>query len=208
MSGDRIVAKFPRATLLTVAILTAVVVIGEVIAGGWVLRDLDGLSARSAGLASAQGAIAYYDEALTMSARLAVSTGDVKWADRYDTFLQPMDDAIRSAGGLAPQDLNDKLQKETGEANMRLVEMETQALDLVRKGQAAQAAALLYSDVYEANKRILASGSDSFNSALNAMLDGERAAIGRRIIAGSVAAALALIGLVFAWLKVYRTLGR
>jgi PAS domain-containing protein len=208
MSGDKVVAKFPRATLLAVVLLTAVVVIGEIIAGAWVLRDLDGLSDRSAGLASAQGAIAYYDEALTMSARLAASTGDVKWADRYDTFLQPMDDAIRNAGSLAPQDLNDKLQRETGEANTRLVEMETQALDLVRKGQAAQAAALLYSDAYEANKKILASGSDSFNAALNAMLDSERAAIGQRIMAGGVAAILALSGLIFAWFKVYRTLGR
>jgi PAS domain-containing protein/ABC-type transporter Mla subunit MlaD len=208
MSGDKVVAKFPRATLLAVVLLTAAVVIGEIIAGAWVLRDLDELSDRSAGLATAQGAIAYYDEALTMSARLAASTGDVKWADRYDTFLQPMDDAIRNAGSLAPQDLNDKLQKETGEANTRLVEMETQALDLVRKGQAAQAAALLYSDAYEADKKILAGGSDSFNAALNAMLDGERAAIGQRIIAGGGAAALALIGLIFAWFKVYRTLGR
>ncbi|HEX6092242.1 MAG TPA: hypothetical protein VFZ07_02760, partial [Dongiaceae bacterium] len=90
MSGEKAVAKFPRATLLIVVILTAVVVIGEVLAGGWVLRDLDDLSRRSASLASAQGAIAYYDEALTMSARLAASTGDAKWADRYDTFLQPM----------------------------------------------------------------------------------------------------------------------
>ena len=103
MSGDKAVAKFPRATLLIVVILTAVVVIGEVLAGGWVLRDLDDLSRRSASLASAQGAIAYYDEALTMSARLAASTGDVKWADRYDTFLQPMDDAIKNAGSLAPR---------------------------------------------------------------------------------------------------------
>ncbi|HEY7690025.1 MAG TPA: methyl-accepting chemotaxis protein [Dongiaceae bacterium] len=208
MSGDRIAAKFPRATLLTVAALTAAVVIGEVVAGGWVLRDLDELSARSAGLASAQGAIAYYDEALTMSARLAASTGDVKWADRYDTFLQPMDDAIRNAGSLAPQELNHKLQKETGEANTRLVEMETNALELVRSGQASQAAALLYSDAYESNKKILIQGSDSFNAALNAMLDEERSAIGQRIIAGGVVAMLTLIGLIFAWLRVYRTLGR
>ncbi len=208
MSGEKAVAKFPRATLLTVVILTAVVVIGGVLAGGWVVRDLDDLSRRSASLASAQGAIAYYDEALTMSARLAASTGDVKWADRYDTFLQPMDDAIRNAGNLAPQDLNDKLQKETGEANTRLVELETQALDLVRKGQAAQAAELLYSDKYEANKKILAEGSDSFNAALNAMLAAERSAIGQRIFTGGIAAALALIGLIFAWLKVYRTLAR
>ena len=152
MSGEKAVAKFPRATLLVVVILTAVVVIGEVLAGGWVLRDLDDLSRRSASLASAQGAIAYYDEALTMSARLAASTGDVKWADRYDTFLQPMDDAIKNAGSLAPQNLNDKLQQETGEANTRLVELETQALDLVRKGQAAQAAEILYSDKYEAEQ--------------------------------------------------------
>jgi methyl-accepting chemotaxis protein len=86
--------------------------------------------------------------------------------------------------------------------------METQALDLVRKGQAAQAAALLYSDAYESNKKILAQGSDSFNAALNAMLDGQRAAIGQRIVAGGVAAMLALIGLIFAWFKVYRTLDR
>ncbi|HVR65272.1 MAG TPA: methyl-accepting chemotaxis protein [Verrucomicrobiae bacterium] len=208
MSGDKAVAKFPRATLLVVVILTAVVVIGGVLAGGWVLRDLDDLSRRSASLASAQGAISYYDEALTMSARLAASTGDVKWADRYDTFLQPMDDAIKNAGSLAPQDLNDQLQQETGEANTRLVELETQALDLVRKGQAAQAAEILYSDKYEANKKILADGSDSFNAALNAMLAAERSAIGQRIFTGGIAAALALLGLIFAWLKVYRTLAR
>jgi methyl-accepting chemotaxis protein len=208
MSGDQAAAGFPRATLLTVVLLTTAVVIGEVLAGGWILRDLDDLSRRSASLARAEEAIAYYDEALTMSARLAASTGDVKWADRYDTFLQPMDDAINGAGLLAPQDLNDRLQQETGEANTRLVELETQALELVRKGQAAEAAKLLYSDRYEADKKVLAEGSDRFNAALNALLAAERDQIGRRIVVGGVIAVAALVGLIFAWFKVYRTLGR
>jgi len=58
------------------------------------------------------------------------------------------------------------------------------------------------------NQRVLVVGGG--DSALEAALAiaAERGAIGQRIFIGGLAAALALIGLILAWLKVYRTLAR
>jgi len=208
MLENKVVVQFPRVALLAVAVFTVLAIIGQVAMGIWILRDLENLNRRAVDLASARSAIAYYDEALTMSARLAAATGDAKWADRYDSFLQPMDDAISAAGSLAPTDLNDKLQRETGDANKRLVELETQALELIRKGQAAEAGEFLYSAEYERNKKILSDGTAAFDAALDAIIGSERAAVVEHIAAAAIAAAVLLAGMALGWFSVYRTLVR
>lgn len=44
-----------------------------------------------------RGAILRLDEALTMSARMAVATGDMAWRERYDKFAPMLDKSIADA---------------------------------------------------------------------------------------------------------------
>jgi hypothetical protein len=52
-----------------------------------------------------QGVIVHLDEVLTMSARMAVTTGDLAWERRYRQFEPVLDDAIKNVINLAPNAL-------------------------------------------------------------------------------------------------------
>ena len=49
------------------------------------------------------GEIVHLDEVLTMSARMAASTGSLKWEQRYGIFEPKLDKAIKRAIELAPE---------------------------------------------------------------------------------------------------------
>ena len=49
-----------------------------------------------------RGRIVHLDEILTMSARMAVATGDLKWEQRYRSFEGKLDAAIQDAIALVP----------------------------------------------------------------------------------------------------------
>jgi hypothetical protein len=121
--------------------------------------------------------VPYYDEALTMSARLAVSTGDAQWVDRYNSFVPPLDEVIASIVDLAPA-LAARFLATTDMANQILIGYETEALDIVVAFQntslpAAQrnltrAQELLYSDAYATQKSVLLTGLQVLSSSIAA----------------------------------------
>ena len=112
------------------------------------------------------GTVIYLDEVLTMSARMAATTGDLRWEERYFTFEPVLDAAIKEAMNLAPDAFSGEAAAETESANIKLVEMERRAFDLVREGDFAAAKALLFSEEYETQKRIYARGMTDFTSGL------------------------------------------
>ncbi len=111
---------------------------------GFVLQDLS-------------GQIVYLDEVLTMSARMAASTGNLVWEARYNNFVNPLDSAIKEVITLAPEAYQDNA-NQTDAANIKLVEMETQAFDLIKENKSKQALELLLSDAYQAQKQIYSQG--------------------------------------------------
>ena len=90
--------------------------------------------------------ITYYDEVLTMSARTATATGDLKWEKRYNEFVPKLDKAIFELNKLIPIDIQKKSTKKTSEANNALIAMETEAFELVRAGYLDRAKKLLFSE--------------------------------------------------------------
>jgi|GEM_PF-1112411 len=106
--------------------------------------------------------IVYQDEVLTMSAKLAVSTGEALWLDRYDSSAVALDDALTQTrllgetglfrlGGLAQMD----------RANPGLLDLETQALTLVREGRNREGLALLETNQYLTAKASYSEGMDT-----------------------------------------------
>ena len=93
-----------------------------------------------------------------MSARMCAATGDLSWQKRYDSFTGPLDDAINEVERLAPELKNLQGKSQTNDANQRLVDMETQGFDLVRKGDKVKAWAILTGNEYETQKKIYAEG--------------------------------------------------
>ncbi|WP_089717556.1 hybrid sensor histidine kinase/response regulator [Candidatus Entotheonella palauensis] len=155
-----------------------------------------------------QGVIVHLDEVLTMSARMAASTGDPRWEARYKTFVPKLDAAIKEAIQLAPEAYSGDAAARTDAANVKLVEMETEAFDLVREGHLDLAQSVLLSEAYETQKRIYAQGMNEFAALLKDKVRGLQEAEDRKASL-KIVAAIAVIGFSFAgWWGVLRTMRR
>ena len=110
--------------------------------------------------------LAYYDEALTMSARLAVATGDLAWEERYLDFDKKLSTALGQAKELERVALGAEAIVDVDSANNKLVDMERQAFLLVHQGDLQAASDLLASKSYRDQKDIYRNGIDTINAQL------------------------------------------
>ena len=117
-----------------------------------------------------RGIIIHLDEVLTMSARMAAATGDLRWEKRYRRFEPQLDAAIKEAMRLAPEAYSDEAAAQTDAANIKLVTMEKQAFDLVRQGRVDEARVLLFSDEYDRQKLIYTQGMTRFAAGLSKII--------------------------------------
>jgi len=101
-------------------------------------------------------AIVYFDEVLTMSARMAAFTGKQYWEARYHACVPKLDLALQKTLTLFPG--AQEALKATREANLNLIDLELQALRLASKGQLRQASEILFSPDYEKDKKIYSAG--------------------------------------------------
>ena len=116
------------------------------------------------------GSIIHLDEVLTMSARMAAATGDLRWEKRYRSFEPKLDAAIKEAMILAPEAYRGEAAARTDAANSKLVTMENQAFDLVRQGRADEAKGILFGDQYETQKRVYTKGVRKFADDLSTII--------------------------------------
>ncbi|HLB03201.1 MAG TPA: diguanylate cyclase, partial [Nitrospiria bacterium] len=107
--------------------------------------------------------IVYLDEVLTMSARMAAVTGDLRWEERYRNLEPQLDATIKQAIALAP--ISKEAVAQTDAANIKLVQMEHLAFSLVRQGRLEEASTVLFSEEYEVQKQVYAKGMDQFGKA-------------------------------------------
>lgn len=150
--------------------------------------------------------IIHLDEVLTMSARMAAATGDLRWEERYRIYEPRLEEAIKQAKNIVSY--NQKAAAQTDAANVKLVDMENTAFALVRQDRLRDATAILVSEKYERQKQIYADGMAQFSAML-------RSQVSRNIAAGSQKAFLASLGIftvlsmvVLSWFGVLRTLQR
>lgn len=151
-----------------------------------------------------RGTIIHLDEVLTMSARMAATTGDRQWEARYRQFEPALDKAIKEMMRLIAGTPAASNAAVTDAANQQLVAMEHDALALAAAGRLEQARAIIFSDDYEKQKARYLDG------LLRAMtwLDGQIEASLRSERAGSILTILvstgALLATLVAWLIVVR----
>lgn len=111
------------------------------------------------------GEVVHLNEVLTMSARMAATTGDRSWQERYEAYDPILKDSLNQAIALAP-DLYQPYAKTIDGANRKLNEMNDQAFDLIQQEMPQKALAVLFSDTYKAQKETYASGMRQWSSAL------------------------------------------
>jgi diguanylate cyclase (GGDEF)-like protein/PAS domain S-box-containing protein len=139
----------------------AISVLGSIF-GGWQVwqthKYLGEMSRKHVDITRSVGRIMLFDEALTMSARMAAATGDINYEKRYDLFDPLLETEIKAVRTQLPQLGIERFVKETDEANRALVKMERQAFALVRHGRKQEALTLLTGDEYMRLKRTYADG--------------------------------------------------
>jgi signal transduction histidine kinase len=151
-----------------------------------------------------RGTIVHLDEVLTMSARMAAATGDPRWEARYRVNEPLLASAIEEAQELAPEEFLGAAAKRTDIANVRLVEMENRAFDLVRRGEREAAKAILGSAKYDEQKREYASGMDQILSRLQGRGKANLARYRSSAYWGIVQVCVALVVILFIWLNAVR----
>jgi twitching motility protein PilJ len=142
----------------------------------------------------------YYDEALTASANMAVSTGDLKWLDRYDSFATKLDATIAELVQSSPQAAADFDQAKG--ATDKLYALEGKTFELLRQGKQAQANAILFGSEYAKQKEIYSQGVDRTLKNLKASVENQLQSYSQKLFGAVVFAAISVPLLVLVWVLI------
>lgn len=145
--------------------------------------------------------IIYLDEVLTMSARMASSTGDLQWENRYRSFEPKLDAVIKQTIAIAPETYASHA-IQTDKANIKLVAMENEAFNLIRQGKSQKALAILSSAEYEQQKRIYSEGMQLTSTALQSRVKSSLEFYGSTLSWSSLFSLLSLLILIVAWITI------
>jgi methyl-accepting chemotaxis protein PixJ len=151
---------------ITVSLLLSVAMTGTSAWNVWrIYQGLQTTVDRQFKLQDLSGKIIHLDEVLTMSARMAASTGSTKWEDRYNQYVPKLDESIKEVLKDIPA-AEQANPEQTDTANKKLVDIETKAFELNRKGKSQAALSLLLGAEYEKQKAIY---TDGINGTLGAV---------------------------------------
>ncbi len=150
--------------------------------------------------------ITYFDEVLTMSARMNAATGNVAWEQRYRQFEPQLDAAIKESIKLAPKAYKNESAQKIDAANKTLVSMEYQSFNLVRNNQKFAAQVLLFSRKYEIQKHIYADGVAQRNHNISLSLQQKITKYRQRMFWAFLISFISLFILIPTWLLVLHLL--
>ena len=155
-----------------------------------------------------RGRIVHLDEVLTMSARMAATTGKLRWEQRYHQFEPALDKAIEEAIILAPEAYKGNTAAMTDIANKALVAMEYRAFSLVRKGHKEEAREILFGDDYEMQKKIYAKGIKEFIKSISITADDELTEQNQRLSLYAIPIFILFPLLLFSWIIIYLSINK
>ncbi len=128
-------------------------------------HDMINSKKRMAEIEEIQGKFFLYDEILTMSARMAVLTGDDSWEQRYRDTEKKLEERITKATEIFPDILAAYITN-TNHINQKLLKFENKAFELTRLGETERALDILSNDEYQSYKEQYTNGIDSLYEIL------------------------------------------
>ena len=150
-----------------------------------------------------KGKIIYFDEVLTMSARMAAATGDLKWEKRYRFFEPQLDAVIKEAVHFVPETLIRQAVNQTDSANIKLVAMENEAFDSIRRGKLEEATDLLRSAEYEQQKRQYTEGMEQLNTEIHNYMNNKLYESRQGFLYAAIFLIIVVFLIVFSWLAIF-----
>jgi twitching motility protein PilJ len=156
-------------------------------------------------LQGVSGQIVHLDEVLTMSARMAASTGDLKWEERYLKYVPDLDKAIQEVISLAPE--YQKNATQTDAANLKLVELEERSFKLVRQGKKVEALNLLLGQEYNTQKAIYSDGINETLENIKQSVDTQVQTYSAQLARSAILAGVSFPILAVSWIVVLSLIG-
>jgi|GEM_PF-1041909 len=157
---------------VTLVVAAVAVMIGLMIVSVWINHTHSNIHrselAHATKYCRMMARIRHLDEVLTMSARMAASTGKTEWSDRYHQYEPELGGLIKKAVTMATSAKGLEASAAIEAANLRLIQMEKASFDLVLNKRREEAMALLNSPEYRQQKDIYANGMDAVMQELNA----------------------------------------
>ncbi|MGZ8848947.1 MAG: ATP-binding protein [Thermoanaerobaculia bacterium] len=166
-------------------------------------RTAESFRNRESRIGALHGIILRLDEVLTMSARMAAATGDLRWEQRYRRYDPQLDAAIAEAKALVPGGSSIAAIAGTDAANVKLVAMENRAFALVRAGHLNEAHAVLSSPAYETQKVLYSTGLDEVLKEQRKRLDGNLAKAKQRATFSLAASGALLLFSIATWIVIF-----
>jgi diguanylate cyclase (GGDEF)-like protein len=145
--------------------------------------------------------VRYFDEVLTMSARLAASSGDSSYVRRYHEAIPKLNDVLEDAFGVVPDSAAETALRSTSSANNTLVRLEERSFRLLAAGDRAGAYALVTSDRYVSLKQKYAAGMEVALGRLTVASKAAQARSHFEQVAALFGAAAAAVLLGLLWLR-------
>lgn len=187
---------------ITASVALSLILFGASTWNAWsVYRNFTTTITKQFKLEDLSGQIVHLDEVLTMSARMAASTEDGTWEERYRHFEPVLTKAIEEVIQTAP-DLYQKDAAQTDAANIKLVELENRAFELVRQGKSKAALALLLGQEYEVQKQIYAQGMQNTLTNIKTKVNTELQDYSQRLLWSVIFAGMSFLILLLSWSSV------
>ncbi len=187
--------------VLTVSWLLSLILLPVV---GWIVWSMYGSYTRIATqefrLQKLVGEIVHLNELLTMSARMATMSGDLKWEEQYREVEPLLDYALVEAALLAGTSYEDSYAARTKSAYTKLIEMEGLAFALVRRGRLEEARKLLFSEEYKRQKEFYSESIGNLASDIQQSIEHQLESIRDRMMFVGVLGFIIVMVLVFVWL--------
>ena len=150
--------------------------------------------------------IAYLNQMLTMSVRMAAVTGDPQWETHYHRFKPKQEAAIAEAKRFAPVAPNENTASQVDAVNQQLMEMQRQALEFVRQGRLAEAQALVLGQEYEAQQWMSNQEMERFSARLLQRVEANQSAERTRTALSITVIVAALVLSLILWTIVLRVI--
>jgi methyl-accepting chemotaxis protein PixJ len=153
-------------------------------------------------LQKTSGDFLYVDEYFTMSAKMLVTTGDFQWEARYKK-MNPKNDALfKRIKELLPPDLWKQYEANGNASGLRLLNMENKALALMHQGKQKEAAAVLFGEDYNNDKKIFSDGNNLILAKVDLLIAQELKSYQQQLLISIVFAGTTLPLLIGGWILV------
>ena len=183
-------------------LLAGVLALGILVWLGWTgtgtRREMRVAEHQAMRVVELRGTLAYLDEWLTMSANMAVLTGETRWVSRYEEVSPDLAAAIAEAVALSTPAVSAALAQTAGEARHGLTQMERAALAMAGVGDRDSARSLLDGPEFAYLKASYASGVEALGQDLMTLAATRTKALTDRAWVESAGLALGVVFLVAA----------